>query len=391
VRRALPVLLAVAAFAAICIVWIASDRRAAERIYDTYSSASTADDGLSLAYGYLRNRRAVSMLTRPIGREALPRDAVVFRLTRAVPLRFDPEDLGEKEVGPPKPKLSPLLTDAEEAFVRGGGRMLLAAPEGLLPAAKHEEKSAKKVFPIWPRVGDLESCPCANGFTSLPPRMHAIFAAGAQTLLARQRIGAGELFVLSAPEVFSNEHLAKPHHLELLVALAGDRRAVYFDEVPHGIVADDGPLALMKDWNLGPFLLLLLAIAALVFWRKGRRIGPPEEDYRETRSEAIDLVRSLGALYEKVTSDADAIALYHDALTRTVASRTGLRGDALRKRVDELTKGFVPPARWEELSAATFQRDLQILNDAFVERRALSPPGQNGRDKTGGLRARRST
>ncbi|HUP59489.1 MAG TPA: hypothetical protein VNA69_03620 [Thermoanaerobaculia bacterium] len=363
-RRALPPLLAIAAFAAAGILWIIGDRRAAQRIYDTYSSANTSDTGLSLAAGYLRGRREVAMLTRPAGRETLPRDAVVFRLTREIPLMFDPEELAEKQVGPPKPKLSPLLGDAEEAFVRGGGRMILASPLGLLPSAALVSAETKKVFPLWPNAGDF-TCKCTRAFMDLQPRMHAIFASGAQTLLARQRIGAGELFVLSAPEMFANAHLAQPNHLELLEALAGERRPVYFDEVPHGIVSDDGALALMKDWNLGPFLLLLLAVAALVFWRRGRRIGPAEDDQRETRSDAIDLVRSLGTLYEKVTSDADAIALYHEALTRTVASRTGLRGDALRKRVDDLTGGFVPPARWDDLSPAVFREHLETLNQAF--------------------------
>src|SRR6185503_13692775 len=144
-----------------------------------------------------------------------------------------------------------------------------------------------------------------------------------------------------------------------------DARPVYFDEVPHGIVSDDGALALLKEWNLGPFLVLLVVIAALVFWRAGRRIGAAEDDYRDTRSDAIDLVRSLGALYDEVTSNAAAIALYHDALTRTVASQSGLRGDALRKRVDDLTGGLTPPPKHASMPAAIFKRDLDRINEGF--------------------------
>jgi len=209
---------------------------------------------------------------------------------------------------------------------------------------------AKKVFPIWPGAGDLELDDQSEGFSSLRPRMHALYASGTVAIVARERIGSGELLVISAPELLRNDQLAKGNHLQLLNALADVGRPIYFDEVPHGIVSDDGALALLKEWNLGPFLILLALAAVLFFWRHARRIGPPVDDYRETRSDAVDLVRSLGALYHKVTSYAEALSLYYDALTRTVATQTGLRGDALRKRVDDLTGG---------------KRDLNALNDAF--------------------------
>ena len=69
------------------------------------------------------------------------------------------------------------------------------------------------------------------------------------------------------------------------------------------------------------------------------RVGPAEDDFRETRSDAIDLVGSLGALYERTTTEEQALALYRDSLTRTVAMQTGLRGEQLQKRVNDLTHG----------------------------------------------------
>jgi hypothetical protein len=349
VRRLAPLLAAIAAFAAIGVLWIVTDRRASERVYDDFSSANTSDAGLSQASAYLSRRGSVAMLTRPVGRDPMPRNAVVFRVAEEVPVLFDPEELGDEEYGPPKPKEPQLLSAGEETFVRGGGRIVLAAQTGLLPDADTGETAAEKVFPIWKGIDALASKKDARGFTALRPRMHALFVAGDRVVVARERIGAGDLVVISWPHVFQNEHLGKANHLALLAALAG-RRPVYFDEVPHGIVSGDGALAIMKDWNLGPFLLMLALVAAVVFWRAARRVGPPEEDYRETRSEAVDLVRSLAALYRQVTSDAEALALYHDALTRTVAHNSGLRGDALRKRVDELTGGT---------------RSLEAINEAF--------------------------
>jgi hypothetical protein len=365
VKRAWPLILAVVMFATISILWIVTDRRAAQRVYDDYSSANTANEGMSLAAGYLAKQRKVSTLTRPLGREPIEGNAVVFRVSEKLPRFFDPEDVDEKQFGPPRPKQLPLLNDRDEAFVRRGGRIVLAAQQGALDAVVVKDKVARKVLPLWPNVGDLALDDDTYAFLTLRPRMLALFTAGKHVVLARERIGSGELFVLSAPELLRNDHLLR--NLALLAALAGEQRPVYFDEVLHGITGDDGALALMKEWNLGPFLLMLGAAAILYFWRGGRRIGPADDDPRDTRSDAVDLVRSLGALYHEVTSDSVAIALYHDALTRSVAHNSGLRGDALHQRIDELTGGLVPPQGAARMPRVTFARQLRAINDGFAK------------------------
>lgn len=354
-RRVLPLVLAILAFVAIGVLWIVSDQRASERVFDEFSSANTSDTGLSQAYAYLARRGKTATLTRPLGREPIERDAVVFRMTDVLPLYFDPEELDDRQFGPPRPKEKPLLSDAEDAFVRRGGRVIIGAHMGLLPSASPTDKKAVKVFPIWPGVDELQVPEITSAFLSLHPRMHAVFVAGDRVIIARERIGDGDLYVVAWPEIFQNEHLAKANHLALLVALTG-KRPVYFDEVLHGIVSGDGALALMKDWNLGAFLVMLCVIALLVFWRHGRRVGPPEDDHKEARSDAIDLVRSLAALYRDVTTHYHAVKLYHDSLTRTVAHTTGLRGDALRKRVDDLTGGG---------------RTMEAINEGFAKLQSL--------------------
>lgn len=368
-KRPGPLVFALLAFFVLATVWIVTDRRAAQRVFDHYSSANTSENGLSLASGYLAKHRKVAMLTSSIGRAKLERNAVVFRIASELPRFFDPEDLDDKQVGPPRPKTLPLLTERDEAFVRGGGRIVIAAHSGALDAVETKEKVARKVLPVWPAVRDLplpedDDCECKRAFVKLRPRMIPLFIAGPHAVLARERIGRGELFVLSAPELLRNDHLMR--NLALLSALAGEGRPVYFDEVLHGITSGDGALALMKDWNLGPFLLMLVLIALLVLWRGGRRVGPAEDDARETRSDAVDLVRSLAALYHGVTSDSEAISLYYEALTRAVAHSSGLRGEALRKRVDDLTGGLVPPRGAASMPRAVFAKQLKAINDGFA-------------------------
>jgi hypothetical protein len=361
-RRLLPLLVAIAAFAGFGMLWIITDERASQRVYDKYSSANTSDEGLSLASAYLARRTPVAMLTRPVGRVPIEANAVVFRITEELATFFDPEDLDEKQFGPPRPRQQPLLSNAEHAFVRGGGRVVIATEAGALDVSLIEQAPVLKVFPIWPRVKALV-LETRRAFASPSPRMQPIFVSDKRVILARERIGAGDVIVLSAPELLQNRHLTA--NLELLAAFAGAKRPVYFDEVPHGIVSDDGALEMMKEWNLGTFLVLLGVVALLIFWREGKRVGPAEDEYRETRSDAVDLVRSLGALYRGVTSDAESIALYHDALTRTAASQSGLRGDMLRKRVDDLTGGLVPPNGTGTLPPPVFKRMLAQINQGF--------------------------
>ena len=371
-RRVAPLVLAVALFFALGIVWIVTDRRAAERVYDNLSSANTSKTGLSQAAAYLARRGKSQMLTRPIEHAGVEPNAVLFRITHELPRFFDPEVLDDdKTFGPPRPKELPLLTDAEDAFVRRGGRVVIGAHIGALQSVTPTTTTARKVFPIWPGVEVLTIPEKSSAFRVVRPRMHALFTSGSDVIVARERIGDGDLFVIAWPEVFSNDQLSRANHLALLAALAGKRPA-YFDEVPHGIVSGEGALELAKDWNLGPFLVMLIVVAVLVFWRASRRVGPPEDEYREARSDAVDLVRSLAALYKDVTPYSEAISLYHESLTRTVAHTTGLRGDALRTRVDDLTGG---------------RRTLGAINQAFTKlqspsrRVAESPrkPSETGR------------
>ena len=235
-------------------------------------------------------------------------------------------------------------------------------------------KAASKVFPVWPGIDTL-SLPESLGLAprSLPREMHTIFAGNGEAVVARQTIGAGDVIVISVPEMFENKHLAAYHHLALLTALADEHRPIYFDEHAHGVASDDGVLALMTEWRLGPLLILGGIAALFTFWRNARRIGLPDAEERDTRSDAVDLVASLGALYDRSMSNDDAIALYRAALERTVAAQSGLRGDALHKRVADLTHDLTAGAGEKH----AFNRQLNAINDAFRTLERTAKGGQH--------------
>jgi len=370
VRRALPLLLAVAAFFIAGAIWINSSR-VASHTFDAGSALNTSPEGTSLAYAYLCHRGMVNLLTTSVRGAVIPQNAVIFRLdVDDDDSSMDDDDPSDKKTAVKTPP--PLITPAEEEFVRGGGRLVIAGLSSI-PTRNVAVKTATKVFPAWPGVATL-SLPETVGFAPrwLPRGMHTIFAANGESVVARQIIGAGDVIVISVPEMFENQHIAAGHHLALLTALA-ERRPVYFDEYAHGVASDDGALALMTEWRLGPLLILLGIAALFTFWRNARRIGPPDAEERDTRSDAIDLVASLGALYGRSMSNSDAIALYRAALERTVAAQSGLRGDALHERVADLTHGLVPGA--DEKHA--FDRQLNAINDAFRTLERTARGGQH--------------
>jgi len=367
VKRTLLFLLAVAAYFAAVLLWVGGDKRVARHAFDEFSISNTGPKGLSLASKYLaRSGRRVDALTLALNDRNVEPGAVVFRMDP--PEAFPLEEVVTKKKKKEKPKprthyVTPLLNDEEEAWVRRGGRLVVAsrAHYASLDVTEAPAKLARKVFPLWPGLDTLDLPESRAVGGDALRNGHAVYVAEDKAIVARIADGAGDVIVFGAPEVLDNEHIARS--LPFLVALTGGARRVYFDETIHGMSTGEGTLALLKEWRLGPFLLLLLIVAATIVWRGGTRVGIPDDEFRDTRSDAIDLVASLGALYDRSMTRAQALAAYHRELTRAVAASSGLRGEALHKRVSELTAGAVPPKT--EVTNEEFQSMLTTLNQAF--------------------------
>jgi hypothetical protein len=375
-KRVLPLIVTIVAFYAVAVLWIVTDKRASRHTFDESSAANTSDEGVSLAYSYLRRHRHVEMLTRLVGPDYLAKNGVVFRIGRSIEPNFLEEQEDEEQSQPKKKethlhhkqRTNPLLTADEADWVEHGGRMVLAMAGAVGPLQSQYDPDGvgHKVFPFAPGIERI-SLPERRGIvpSSLSARMIALYISGKSVVVSREPLGAGDIIVVAVPEMFQNQYLGTGNHLPLLIALSGAARPIYFDEYVHGLASADGPLDLLKEWRLGPFLLLVLGVAILKLWRGAARVGPPEEEFRDTRSEAVDLVSSLGALYQKSMTDTEALALYQEALTRSVAAQTGLRGDALQKRVAELMGGPAMVHTRRRIPSADLRTGLQRINNAF--------------------------
>ncbi len=401
---------ALAVYLAAVTIWVGYDRRSARDTFPSGSVYATGDEGLSLASSYLRLRGArVAALRRRTDSEGLPRNGVVFRvLPTVVPFlpREEEEDTdgdtdgkdGKKdekkdtdkktdekkkqktaaEPTPPPPP-PPLLTAGEEAWVRGGGRLVLALARSYGPLDvitvefDGHPLPVRKVFPIWPGVSEIHPTsrlglegPVLSGFLT-------VALAGETPVIARQEVGTGEVVLLACPEVFDNRHLGLGHHLALLETLADLHagRPVFFDERAHGLGDDAGITEMLGAWGLGPLLLLATLATCAAFWRAAVRVGAPDREDRDTRSDAVELVDSLADLYDRALSRGDAVRLYHESFVHSVAAETGLRGAALETRANDLLEragGFEPAAETSpknDLPRDRFDRALRTLNEAF--------------------------
>jgi hypothetical protein len=358
------------------LLWLGQDHRLETRVFEAGSVFNTSGEGLSLAQRYLRAEPAVvRVLTRPLHRDHVEKNAVVFRV-RPTTLPFrrvnaegtdedDTETKGKKRA----PALAPILTPAEEEWVRGGGRLVLALDHdyGRIDVeSKEDPRPAVKVFPLWPRV---ERLVVAKNILAHPgsPEAHALFVRGLSPVVTRARLGRGDLIVLSCPEVLDNAHLALADHLALLVALAGNGRPVHFDEYVHGQRTETGLVDMLAGFGLGPLLASLGVLALAAFWRARTRLGPADEDYRDARSDAVDLLDSLAQLYDRTLRREEAARLYLESLRHTASLKTGLRERSLEGRMKQLLGAWtLPPATGKaDLTAAAFEQAVRSINDGF--------------------------
>lgn len=385
--------LAAAVFVAASLAWLSRDTRVPHEAFRDYSIYNFSAKGLSLAYRYLESGgHAVHPLARSVDRAGLPTDAVLFRVRPEAEFLF-PGPVDQKAVS-----IRPMhagashdpgrypFTPEEDDWVRSGGRMVLAIDRsyGGIETNPASVGTLRKVFPRFRGVDHLDPSP-ARGLGGWATRESlAVFSADEAPVVTVARRGKGEIVLCSIPEIFQNGRLGTADHLGLLDQLAGAGRPVYFDEFAHGLDRGTGPLEILARWGFGPFLVLSLVAALVGFWRRRVRVGPEEDDARETRIEAVDFVDSLALLYGRMLPRRHLLSLYSQAFGQSVGAQTGLRGPALEERIRQfLPGGTARPPGGRDLGAADFQRELESINEAFRRLNDAKRPGAGRKTVSG--------
>ncbi|MEM8962096.1 MAG: hypothetical protein AAGD38_11500 [Acidobacteriota bacterium] len=397
------------------LAFVASD----DTVFGNRSVFASGDDGSSRAYAYLIEQietasgpRSVDTLHRRIAPGEIAADTVILRIGTgperleeevAEAVRDNPPDEDGKtydsetedaEAGAAQAEdaqaedvavdnaesevtelalsgdqhVESLLTPREARWLAGGGRLVWLLTESVPPPlitgiAVDDQLDA--VMPGW----SADLAPPVERILERPRTLigHSLVLLGGETLIGRRPYGEGELIFIASGEMFANQHLDHPGHLALLTRLTAGR-PVLFDETRHGQASSVGLAYLLRHAGLGPAALLGALVAWLAFWRAGRRLGPPDADPEDTRSEAVDMVDSLAQLYGRTLSPGHAIERWYAALVDATARRTGASGDALQHKVDQLTSGMPPPpdaVSTVSVSTAAAKRMLHTINDAF--------------------------
>jgi hypothetical protein len=392
------------------LLWLGRDPALKRRAYGPGSSLGTGPEGASLARAYLEKRGAsVSTLARPLAQARLAADAVLLRidprpgrdlrLARAaretepedagVPSAGDDDDAGPSQAGaapdagpdagtsharvldaaPPDAGavLDTWLTGPEESFVRAGGRLVLAMRGE--PAAG----ATQKVLPLLAGVRELDPAEPR----ALPDRAlvdaQPVFEHDGDPAVAFRPLGRGEVWLLAEPEIFSNDRLGKADHLALLGALAGAGRPLVFDEHLHHLSDDAGLFDLLRSWGLGPALLLGALALGAAFWRAAVTVGPAQDPWRDPRSESVELVDSMAALYQRALSPAEALQLYRTRLVHEIALRKATSERKAEALLPRYAPGLDLPPAGARISDHDFRVQLAILVHAFERFRDEHP------------------
>jgi hypothetical protein len=346
------IVLAMIAFAAGCLWWLDAEHGTVGSSQDAGSTLERGPQGLSLARAYLDEvaGRRTALLTRPLAQADLPADAVVLRIGSPVTAA------SRLPLGRNATKTVP-VADGDEAWVAGGGRLVLATTGEMKTGAE----PPLVVLPALPGVSRLAP-QSRQGLAAPAPDAAPVITAGPAVVVARRQVGAGDIWLIACPEIFSNGHLGEADHLPLLLALVGER-PVWFDERIHGLLDEDDLIALLRRWGLGPALVLGALLVVLWFWRARVLLGPPADPWRDRRAEAVEGIQALAGLYQRSLSRRDTLELYRQRLLREVVLRTGQRPVVARATVDRLTEGLrLPPG---EPGDHDFRLLMHRFNQAF--------------------------
>jgi hypothetical protein len=320
-------------------VWLACDPRVGTLAAPPGSSLSTAPEGFAVARTWLADHGGATTLHRPPA--GLPAEAVLFRLLPTAPAAVGAP-------GPaPRAAWSHPLSAPDEAFVRRGGRLVLAIAGPWAGLSTVPGAPPAVVLPLLPGVerlggGTLRGLEARRPASALLANAVTVVAAGERPAVARLALGRGDVWLLGCPELLNNAHLGQLDHLALLAALA-DGRPAWFDETVHGLAAGPEPLALLREWGLGPLLALLLIAVAAWWWRAARVPGPVQAERRPREAEAVEGIEALAALIGRSSTDQELLAAHRARLSARLARRLHLTPEAADRRL--AAAGAVASAR----------------------------------------------
>lgn len=246
-----------------------------------------------------------------------------------------------------------------DAWVRGGGALLLAADSPVFAAALDTNLKVEQVgdAPGEEEASGLDVERLATGrtWTDWPGQTgEVIVRAGHRPAVTVYARGRGEIWLLNRPEMFTNALLRRADNAVLLARLAtrmleGRTGKLGFDEYFHGMKERPGVMELLFEppavWVTVHSLLLL----GLLLWHYAPRFGALTPMAAPTRRSKEEFLDAMAALLERKGDAAAAFASVRDDFARQLERELGLpagtSADRLVEEAERRRPGNAPRLR----------------------------------------------
>jgi hypothetical protein len=270
-------------------------------------------------------------------------------------------------------------TDALSAFVRSGGRVVLAG--GPFNSAVLRAVLGTRDVPVLSPVGVASAAAVGTApeiagvsVVDADPSGGAWDQVGTTTPILRRadvslavvaNVGAGRVVLLASASPLRNGFLGDADNAAFALDLAGGPgRAVAFDEYVHGF-GGGGLGALPSRWR---WALLVAGLSALVWmWSAARRFGPPEAAERVFPPARVEYVEGLATVLAATDTRrvGEAVAPVQRAARASLCRYVGVPDDVPDETVaaaarsaglpDELVRVALVPPTDKESALATGQ------------------------------------
>jgi len=163
---------------------------------------------------------------------------------------------------------------------------------------------------------------------------------GNRAVVMERKVGSGTIVLAADSYYFSNEALLKNRQPELLSWFIGQNQKVVFDETHLGVTESPGVAALARKYRLHGLFAGLLLLAALFVWKNSSSLIP--RDFRDELSDASEVVVGRDAaagfvnIMRRNIRRQDLLGLCLDEWKQTCSQQvTRTRLEAIQRIIDE--------------------------------------------------------
>jgi hypothetical protein len=233
--------------------------------------------------------------------------------------------------------------DAVEQWVRTGGTLVVATDgllaEPLLARFGLRLRALPRELPFAETQGSLVGRPVqqvrvrtSEALVFPSGQGETFLTAGEQVIGIAVPFGAGRVFALSAPLIFSNQALGSEGNARLVLALLDSSKpsSIAFDEFHHGLSTAEARslLSVLVDHAWGQAALLASGIVFSYLLLRGRRFGRARQVSVSRGRSLAEYVSSLASLYRAAGKREFIADHFQRRLRQELARSLGLPGSA---------------------------------------------------------------